>query len=47
MVVVDASPEKSMSLWPIKFQLYARGIQNVTTGFLAHLVSLLVKRRED
>ena len=41
------SPEDSMSLLPVKFQLYASGTQKVTTGFLARLVSLLLKHRED
>ena len=30
-----------------QFQLSARGAQTVTKGFLAHLLSLLVKCRED
>ena len=41
------SPGESMSLQPTKFQLSASGTQTVTKGFLAHLLSLLVKRRED
>ena len=46
-MVVDASPEESMSLWSIKFQPYASGTQKVTTGFLVRLLLLLVKHRED
>ena len=30
-----------------KFQLYSRGTQTLTTRFLAYLLSLLVKGRED
>ena len=40
-------PGKSTSSEPAKFQLQASIIQILTTGFLAHLLSLLVKRRDD
>ena len=41
------SPGESTSSEPAKFQLQASRIQIVTTEFLAHLLSLLVKRRDD
>ena len=40
-------PGKSTSSEPAKFQLQASIIQILTTEFLAHLLSLLVKRRDD
>ena len=33
--------------WPIKFSLQRSGTQIVITRFLAHLLSLLVKHREE